>query len=38
MTSAPKRGQVVTEEAVDMSSMPQHAVANGIGHRLFARA
>ena len=37
MTSAPKRAMSCREAPVAISSMPQQAVANGIGHRLFAR-
>ena len=37
MTSAPKRAMSCREAAVAISSMPQQAVANGIGHRLLDR-
>jgi hypothetical protein len=38
MTSAPKRARSKREHAVAISSMPQHAVANGRGHTLERRA
>src|SRR5580704_7261001 len=38
MTSAPKRAMSYREEAVAITSMPQQAVANGIGQRLLERA
>jgi hypothetical protein len=38
IASDPKRAMSYRLDAVDMSSIPQQAVANGIGHRLFARA
>jgi len=38
MTSAPKRAKSCRDAAVAISSIPQQAVANGIGHRLFERA
>ena len=38
MTSAPNRARSNREEAVAINSIPQQAVANGIGHRLFDRA
>jgi hypothetical protein len=38
ITSAPNRAMSCRDAAVAISSMPQHAVANGIGHRLFERA
>src|SRR5665213_411563 len=38
IASAPNRARSKREEAVAMSSMPQHAVANGIGHKELRRA
>ena len=38
ITSLPKRDRSCLEAAVLMSSMPQQAVAKGIGQRLLARA
>jgi hypothetical protein len=38
MASAPKRAMSWREAPAAISSMPQQAVANGIGHRLFLRA
>ena len=38
ITSAPNRATSYRDAAVAISSMPQQAVANGIGHRLLARA
>ena len=35
ITSAPKRAMSCRDAPVAISSMPQQAVANGIGHRLF---
>ena len=37
IASAPKRAMSCREAPVAISSMPQQAVANGIGHRLFLR-
>jgi hypothetical protein len=37
MTSAPNRARSYRELAVAINSIPQHAVANGIGHKLDAR-
>lgn len=37
MTSAPKRARSCREAAVAISSIPQQAVANGIGHMLLER-
>ena len=36
-TSAPKRAMSCWLAPVAINSMPQQAVANGIGHRLFLR-
>jgi hypothetical protein len=38
ITSAPKRARSYRDDAVAINSIPQQAVANGIGHRLFERA
>ena len=38
ITSAPNRARSNRLDAVAISSIPQQAVANGIGHRLFERA
>ena len=38
MASAPKRARSKREEAVAISSMPQQAVAKGIGHSELRRA
>src|SRR5262245_52849505 len=38
MASDPNRAMSYRLDAVAISSMPQQAVANGIGHRLLARA
>ncbi len=38
MRSMPKREMSNRDAAVAMNSMAQHAVPNGIGHRLFERA
>ena len=38
MTSAPNRARSNREEAVAINSMPQQAVANGMGHKLLERA
>ena len=38
ITSAPNRAMSCRDAAVAISSIPQQAVANGIGHKLFERA